>query len=97
MEQRVARTSGVEVRGSALAASGNAVAGKNRRPQRRRSALPTTSIAGENETVETSETNETYFFNPMFFRVLRCGKKAKISTISKKCNFFEQFPILKLT
>src|SRR5215471_21537762 len=57
----------------------------------------TTSVAGRNETMETSETNETYFFKAMHFCQLNCGKKARIPPTSKKCYFFEDFPVLELS
>ena len=57
---------------------------------------PSSSVTTQNETVETSETNETHFFNALSFSHLGCGNKGQIPAISKKCNFPTHFPVLKL-
>jgi hypothetical protein len=55
-----------------------------------------TSVAAQNETMETSETNETHFLKSRLASELGCGKKSEIPPISKKCYFLERSPILKL-
>jgi len=53
-------------------------------------------ISQLNETVETSETNETQNFFVRVFSGLACEKKVKISPISNKCYSPTPFPILEL-
>ena len=47
---------------------------------------PNSMISQPNETVETSETNETLFYFYCGARDLGCGNKGEIPAISKKCN-----------
>jgi hypothetical protein len=53
------------------------------------------SLTSQNETVETSETNETLFLKSPQVRHLACAKERGIPPISKKCNFLMHFPKMR--